>query len=142
MAGEEGMLVAGTGNLSELMIGYFTKFGDGGVDIEPIGNYYKTEVYEMAKYMPEIPENIKIKAPSANLWDGQTDEDEIGFSYAKLDEILRALNENNISKLDTLPIDEIEKVQKMIKQTAHKSKIPPRFEVERSNNISILQQEV
>jgi len=97
-------LVAGTGNRTELAIGYFTKYGDGGVDFEPIGGLYKCEVIEIAKLL-NIPEEIIKKPPSAGLWEGQTDEGEIGLTYDVLDEIifridnkldLDDLNENNV----------------------------------------------
>jgi NAD+ synthase len=80
-------LVVGTGNKSELSIGYFTKYGDGGSDILPLGNSYKTEVKAMAKYL-NIPEEIINKPPSAGLWENQKDETEMGFSYAILDKYL------------------------------------------------------
>ena len=127
IAGANSYLVAGTGNLSELMVGYFTKFGDGGVDIEPIGNFYKTEVYQMAELMTEITNSVKTKAPSADLWDGQTDEEELGMSYKELDEILHALLNPNSSRLDQLDIDKITKVEKMIRASEHKNNTPPRY---------------
>lgn len=87
-----GYLVAGTGNRSELLRGYFTKYGDGGVDILPIGDLYKTEVWEMARALG-LPREIVEKAPSAGLWTGQTDEGEMGIRYAQLDSILYLLTE-------------------------------------------------
>lgn len=83
-----GALVLGTGNKTELTLGYFTKFGDGAADILPIGNLYKTEVWEMAKELV-LPEAIIQKTPSAELREGHTDEAEIGMSYAEIDEILK-----------------------------------------------------
>lgn len=77
-------LVVGTGNRSELTIGYFTKHGDSGVDLLPIGGLVKTQVFELAAHLG-IPEKIIRKAPSAGLWEGQTDEQEMGFTYASLD---------------------------------------------------------
>ena len=127
MAGANNYIVVGTGNLSELMVGYFTKFGDGGVDMEPLGNYYKTEVYKMAELMPEIPNSVKTKAPSADLWDGQTDEEELGMSYAELDKILYALLNPNSSKLDKFDIEKITKVENMIRASVHKNNVPPRY---------------
>ena len=127
VAGENNYIVIGTGNLSELAVGYFTKFGDGGVDMEPLGNYYKTEVYNMAELMTEIPESVKTKAPSADLWDGQTDEDELGMTYAELDEILRILLHPNSTELDKLDFDRVSKVQKMIRVANHKNNLPPRY---------------
>lgn len=108
-------LVVGTGNKSEILTGYFTKYGDGGVDIEPIGNLYKTEVYEAAKILG-IPESILNKKPSAGLWVGQTDEQEMGISYEELD---RYLQTGEGSPHVT------ERVENMIKKSAHKRSIPP-----------------
>jgi NAD+ synthase len=80
-------LVAGTGNRSELTIGYFTKHGDGGVDMLPIGRLFKSEVRELARELG-VPDTIIDKPPSAGLWAGQTDEGEMGFSYADLENYL------------------------------------------------------
>jgi NAD+ synthase len=80
-------MVAGTGNRSELSIGYFTKYGDGGVDLLPIGNLLKSEVREAARALG-VPEPVIEKAPSAGLWLGQTDEAEMGFTYAELENYL------------------------------------------------------
>lgn len=80
-------LVVGTGNKTELLLGYFTIYGDGACALEPIGHLYKTEVKQLAKYL-KIPDIIIDKAPSAGLWDGQTDEKELGASYDEIDKIL------------------------------------------------------
>lgn len=77
-------LVVGTGNKSELTVGYFTKYGDGGVDLLPIGGLVKGQVRELARHLG-IPERIIIKPPSAGLWPGQTDEQEMGLTYEDLD---------------------------------------------------------
>lgn len=82
-----GYLVAGTGNRSELAVGYFTKYGDGGVDLLPLGGLVKGEVRALAEELG-VPRPIIDKPPSAGLWAGQTDEDEMGFSYADLDRYL------------------------------------------------------
>ena len=79
--------MVGTGNRSELTIGYFTKYGDGGVDLLPIGKLLKSEVQALAREL-DVPEAIIEKAPSAGLWLGQTDEDEMGFTYADLENYL------------------------------------------------------
>lgn len=81
------LLVAGTGNRSELTIGYFTKYGDGGVDLLPIGHLVKREVRELARELG-VPERVIEKPPSAGLWLGQTDEAEMGFTYADLERYL------------------------------------------------------
>ena len=83
-------LVVGTGDKSEIMLGYFTKFGDGACDILPLADLYKTSVRNLAKHLG-IPERIRVKAPSPELWPGQTAEKELGLSYEKLDRILWGL---------------------------------------------------
>jgi NAD+ synthase len=80
-------LVVGTGNRSELTVGYFTKYGDGAVDVLPLGNLVKTQVRELARYLG-IPQVIINKPPSAGLWAGQTDEAEIGVTYSQLDQYI------------------------------------------------------
>lgn len=79
-----GYLVVGTTNKSELTVGYFTKYGDGGSDLLPLGKLVKTHVRELAEHLG-VPRSIIDKPPTAGLWDGQTDEGEMGISYAELD---------------------------------------------------------
>jgi len=112
-------LVVGTGNKSELMIGYFTKYGDGGVDFLPIGDLYKTEVFELARYLG-VPEKIINKKPSAGLWVGQTDEGEIGMSYVELDNLLKA-----IERGEKREGEDFKRVERMVKESQHKRKMPP-----------------
>jgi len=107
-------LVVGTGNKSELEIGYFTKYGDGGCDILPIGNLLKTHVWELAKEL-KIPEVIINKAPSAGLWPGQTDEGEMGFTYKDLDNVLSG---GKASTEVTYAINRLRNIN------SHKTKIP------------------
>lgn len=83
----ENRLVAGTGNRDELYVGYYTKYGDGGTDFNPIADLTVTEVYEFLAYL-DAPINIRTKAPSAGLFEGQTDEAEMGIKYADIDELL------------------------------------------------------
>jgi NAD+ synthase len=90
-ANRENLLVCGTTNTSEALLGYYTKYGDGGVDIEPLADLYKTEVYELAEYL-EVMEEIIDKPPSAGLWKGQTDEEELGLTYAEMDPMLRCIS--------------------------------------------------
>lgn len=118
-------LVVGTGNKSELMMGYFTKYGDGAADLLPLGNFTKTEVYQLADELG-VPERIIKKAPSAGLWDSQTDEAELGIKYIDLDKILLAL-ERNEENLNTLDLDKklVEKVKSTIVKTQHKRTTPP-----------------
>jgi len=92
-ANRDHRLVCGTSNRSECMLGYCTKYGDNAADFQPIIHLYKTEVYEMAKEM-KIPTPITEKTPSAGLWAGQSDEGEIGLSYAEIDAALKNLEGN------------------------------------------------
>lgn len=92
-------LVVGTGNKTELSIGYFTKYGDGGVDLLPLGDLDKTAVRGLAKALG-VPEPVIAKAPSAGLWEGQTDEAEIGLSYADLDRALAMRRASRESEID------------------------------------------
>ena len=89
-ANTEHGLVVGTGDKSEIMLGYFTKFGDGACDIQPLADLYKTSVRNLARHLG-IPERIRVKASSPELWPGQTAEKELGLSYEKLDRILWGL---------------------------------------------------
>ncbi len=109
--------VIGTGNKSEISIGYFTKHGDAAVDFEPIGDLLKEEVREIAAYL-EIPREIIEKKPTAGLWEGQSDEDELGFSYRELDRYLKG------EKVDPAVGA---KIEAMRQASAHKWKMPPVF---------------
>ncbi|MEK7597745.1 MAG: NAD(+) synthase [Patescibacteria group bacterium] len=80
-------LVCGTENKSERLLGYFTRFGDSASDIEPISHLYKTQVYQLAKYL-KVPKVIINQSPTAGLWDGQTDENDFGFTYEEADQVL------------------------------------------------------
>lgn len=118
-----GSLVCGTSNKSELLIGYFTKYGDGGVDIQPIGDLYKTQVLELAKYL-KIPKEMISKPPTAGLWHGQTDEQELKLSYGELDKILagleRKMDVEDIAKIVGVKKSEVERVKKMRAKSQHK----------------------
>jgi len=119
-------LVAGTGNRAELAIGYFTKYGDGGVDFEPLGMLYKSEVRELAKVL-EIPKNIIEKLPSPGLWPGQTDEGEIGLLYKTIDEILYRMDYN--LGFEGLNMNDVNKVKEMMRKAQHKLVMPPMYEI-------------
>ncbi len=126
-------LVIGTGNKAELYVGYFTKYGDGGVDFEPIGDLYKTQVWELARYL-EIPKAIIEKPPSAGLWIGQTDEGELGIQYRVLDLILYGylelkMSEKEITNELKLSLDEVQRIINIVKRTEHKRKMPPIFKL-------------
>ena len=127
-ANSKNYLVSGTGNKSEILIGYFTKYGDGACDIEPIGDLYKTDVYQLAKYL-EIPQEIIDKPPRAGLWNNQTDEDEIGMTYELLDKILYRFIEKDIdanSIADELDIEvyDVNDIINRVNRNKHKSKVP------------------
>jgi len=115
VAARLGYLVVGTGNASELAVGYFTKYGDGGVDILPLGDLVKAEVRRLARYLG-LPERIVEKEPSAGLWPGQTDEGEMGVSYAAIDAYLRG---GNVSPEDRSRIEDMRRIN------YHKLKPPP-----------------
>ncbi|MHB9146001.1 MAG: NAD(+) synthase [Symbiobacteriia bacterium] len=110
-----GYLVVGTGNRSEATVGYFTKYGDGGVDLQPIANLVKTEVRELAEYLG-VPRPVIDKAPSAGLWSGQTDETEMGFTYEALDRYILTDQADPSVK---------EKVDRMNRLSEHKRRLPP-----------------
>ncbi len=107
-------MVVGASNRSELAVGYFTKYGDGGIDILPLGNLVKGQVRELASFLG-IPQEIISKPPSAGLWPGQTDEGELGLSYEELDHYL----------VSGEALDEVrERIEFMMAATGHK-RIPP-----------------
>lgn len=113
-------LVCGTGNKSELMVGYFTKHGDGATDILPIGGLLKTQVRRLAKELG-IPKHIIAKPPTAGLWPGQTDEGEMGITYPELDDILERI-ENNRKQIFSK--DKVKRIKEMIKRSEHKRQGP------------------
>lgn len=114
-------LVAGTGNKSELLIGYFTKYGDGGVDVEPLGSLYKWQVRELAREL-SVPQPVIERPPTAGLWAGQTDEGEMGITYEELDAALAAIEAGQTEGVDPALL---EKVQGMIAASEHKRAAPP-----------------
>ncbi|MDD1743502.1 MAG: NAD+ synthase [Methanomassiliicoccales archaeon] len=120
-------LVMGTSNKSELLVGYFTKFGDGGADFCPIGDLYKTEVRQLARKIG-VPEKFLQKAPSACLWKGQTDEGELGICYDDLDAVLFGIENGveleEISRRNMIPQEKVEMVWKMHIGSVHKRKMP------------------
>ena len=108
-------LVAGTGNKSEFVTGYFTKYGDGGVDLEPLGELLKTDVRALAAELG-VPESIIEKAPTAGLWTDQTDEDEMGFTYEQLDRyILSGEAKPDIAR----------RIERLNRSSMHKKTPPP-----------------
>ncbi len=121
-------LVIGTGNKSEILTGYFTKYGDGAVDILPIGDLYKTQVRMLAEYI-EVPKHILNKIPTPGLWKGQTDEGELGITYSELDLILfaleKGLSKEEIQRETQLPSSKIELVLERLARSKHKREMPP-----------------
>jgi NAD+ synthase len=106
--------VLGTGNRSELTVGYFTKYGDGGVDLLPLGELTKTEVRELARHLG-VPQPVIDKPPSAGLWAGQTDEGEMGLTYDELDAYLLGRGGNAATA---------ERVERMRAASEHKRALP------------------
>ncbi|SMO32096.1 NAD+ synthase [Balnearium lithotrophicum] len=120
-------LVLGTSNKSEIFIGYSTRWGDSAHDINPIGDLYKTQVWEMAEFVG-VPEKIVRKKPSADLWPGQTDEGEIGITYRELDLILVGYVDLRLRKEDLVSYGfeekKVERVLSMVKGSQYKRKLP------------------
>ena len=121
-------LVIGTSNKSELLIGYWTKWGDGGTDFLPIGDLYKSQVFKLGKIL-KIPSEILDRKPTAELWPDQTDEEEFGFSYRELDNVLVELEKFNsisqISEKTGISIEKIDKIRGLIRSSIHKRVFPP-----------------
>jgi NAD+ synthase len=126
-AKERNRVVMGTGNKSELLCGYFTKFGDGGADFLPIGDLYKTQVRKLGEHLG-IPRDILDKTPSAGLWEGQTDEEELGVDYETLDRILLGIElgmrREEISERAEADIALVDRVEAMVRESVHKRKPP------------------
>ncbi|NPV50437.1 MAG: NAD(+) synthase [Candidatus Methanofastidiosum sp.] len=106
--------VVGTGNKSELTLGYFTKYGDGGCDLLPLGNLTKRSVYSLAKSL-KVSERIIQKPPSAGLWKGQTDEGELGITYQEIDNYIEGKTVSESVKV---------KIEEMILKSEHKRNMP------------------
>lgn len=121
LAQSHNYLVLGSGNKTELLVGYFTKYGDGGVDLLPLGALYKTEVWELARELG-VPQEVVERPPSAGLWPGQTDEGEMGISYKELDGVLAAIEAEETDNIDPATLS---KVREMIANSAHKRAMPP-----------------
>jgi NAD+ synthase len=121
-------LVVGTGNKTETLIGYTTIWGDSACAFNPIGDLYKSQVRQLATAMG-VPDAIIRKAPSADLWPGQTDESEVGFSYAVVDRLLYWLvdRRRKLEELAAMGIDPelIERVERMVAGAEFKRQVPP-----------------
>lgn len=127
-ANKYNLIVCGTSDKSETMIGYFTKWGDGASDIAPIRDLYKTQVQNLAIHLG-IPKKIALKPPSPNLWLNQTSEVELGIKYEKLDLILYGLEKKykieNIVKDLKISKDTVQRIKKKLFFSEHKRKLPP-----------------
>lgn len=124
LAKKHNALVCGTENKSEKLLGYFTRFGDAASDIEPISHLYKTQIYQLAKYL-KVPEKIIQQSPTAGLWDGQTDESEFGFTYEEADQVLYLYHDRSIDiKKVKKDFPNAEKVIKRVKNNRFKLKTP------------------
>jgi len=129
VANYENRLVLGTGNRSEALAGYFTKYGDQAVDCNPIGTLYKCQVRQLARHVG-VPDDLVAKTPTAGMWVGQTDEDEMGLGYDTLDAVLALHVDGPLSKSATareLAIDEavVETVDGLVARSEHKRHMPP-----------------
>ena len=127
ISARENSLVVGTSNKSELLLGYGTIFGDLACALNPIGNIYKSDLFEFAKYLG-VNDSIVNKAPSADFFEGQSDEADLGYSYAKIDSLLKNMIDENRSKDELLALgfeDEfIEDIKKRVKINEFKRKLP------------------
>jgi NAD+ synthase len=121
-AGIRNLLVLGTSDKSELKLGYYTKYGDGAADIQPIADLYKTEVRELAKLL-QISSPILKKKSSPRMWRGQTAEGEIGISYEKIDEILQSLETSSLEKNKFDPLN-VKRIVSMVQKNMHKQEKP------------------
>ena len=128
-ANSRNALVLGTGNRSEALVGYFTKYGDGAVDCLPIAPLYKQQVRQLARHTG-VPEELAAKTASAELWADQTDEEELGLDYETLDSILALHVDGPLSPMATaheigIDVTTVEKISTMYERSAHKREFPP-----------------
>ncbi len=129
LANTRNYLVLGTGDKSEILLGYFTKYGDGGVDLLPIGDLYKTQVRVLAQRLG-LPENIALKPSSPRLWPGQIAEKELGIKYEEIDVILYSyfdlrLKPNEIPQKTGISQEKVYMVLERVRKTEHKRSTPP-----------------
>jgi len=130
VANVENRIVLGTGNRSEAMTGYFTKYGDQAVDCNPIGDLYKQQVRQLAAHVG-VPHELVMQTPTAEMWAGQTDEEEMGLNYDHLDAVLALHVDGPLSKaatvryVDGVTEDHVERVVELVERSAHKRSMPP-----------------
>ena len=122
-AAATGRLVLGTGNKSELLTGYFTKWGDGAADVYPLGDLYKTQVWDLARELA-LPSVVVDKAPTAGLYPGQTDEGELGIRYHDLDKVLAELEGGHdvetVARRAGVSVEQVRAVERRVLSSAHK----------------------
>lgn len=122
-----GRMVMGTSNKTELTTGFFTKYGDGGVDLMPLGDLYKTQIRQLAVHL-NVPESIMAKPPTPGFFPGQTTEADLGVDYTTLDLILLSLDKGTetqtIAEDLSIPVEKVEAVQRRIKANEHKRRLP------------------
>ncbi len=116
-------VVLGTSNQSELLMGYFTKFGDGACDLVPLANMYKTNVRQLARLLG-LPADIISRPPSAGFWEGQTDEDEMGISYDLLDQVLWGIEQEDtdpeIANRTGVSLEKVKAIRQRVGDMVHK----------------------
>ncbi|SIR48216.1 NAD+ synthase [Haladaptatus litoreus] len=130
VANHQGSLVLGTGNRTEALVGYFTKYGDGAVDCHPIGNLYKQQVRQLARHVG-VPDELAEKEATAGLWAGQTDEEELGIDYDTLDAVLALHVDGPLSasatarQVDGVSEEDVSRIGSMFARSEHKRAVPP-----------------
>jgi len=126
-------LVCGTENKTEDLLGYFTRFGDQASDIEPIQHLYKTQVYELAEVL-NVPYTFIERAPTAGLWNGQTDEGEFGFTYREADEVLIRLFEysKSIVEIEQEGFKNARKIKALVDRNSFKHEVPYKMQIQNS----------
>lgn len=124
-AKKHGALVCGTENRSEHLLGYYTRFGDGASDIEPIGHLYKTQVYQLAEYL-KIPKEIINQPPTAGLWPCQTDEGEFGFTYQEADQVFHLYFDKKLTsaKIKKRGFKNVKKILDRVRRNEFKDQTP------------------
>ncbi len=129
VANAENRVVLGTGNRAEAMTGYYTKYGDQAVDCNPIGNLYKQQVRQLAAYVG-VPRELVMQEPTAGMWEGQSDAEELGLDYDTVDAILAVHVDGGLSRAATVrelgvPAEAVERVVTLYERSAHKRSMPP-----------------